>query len=434
MSKFPQISSFLKRNPENTNYDWLILGIVIVISLCGVAFVGSAIVTRLEVNPTPTTFLGEFFKQLLLGFWFGGVLAFIFSQIDYHKLFAWKNPILLGTLFLLSTLSIPIIIARIAGISAESMFSFFDSLPIRPRHIENAGRWIAIGNKGGFTFQPAEIAKLAILIYFSASIQALNQAEIVWDNFKKPFYAFFITAFMIVIQPDLGSVVMLLVILGSSLWISKINKNLILSAIVCATLFVAITIFSVDYRRERFFAWFNTTVAAQQENTSNLSTDDIEGFRQIASVQRAIQNGGIFGKGYGQGEFKKSVPHVSSDAIIAVIGEEAGFVFTTLFLSLYLAFFFRAMHIAKHAADAGGRSLAVGIGVWILFQAFWNVAGITGLVPLKGLPLPFISEGGTAIAVNLAAIGILLNVSAQSDLKEETSFIKKFNFNPSNSR
>ena len=84
-----------------------------------------------------------------------------------------------------------------------------------------------------------------------------------------------------------------------------------------------------------------------------------------------------------------------------------------IFLSLYLVFFFRAMHIASKAVDAGGKALATGIAVWILFQAFWNVAGITGLVPLKGLPLPFISEGGTAVAVNLAAIGILMNISSQ---------------------
>jgi len=414
MTPSSRLGSLFQRRTVTGQYDWTLLSIVIAISLCGVAFVGSAIVTRLQTNPTPATFLGEFFQQILLGFWFGGVLTFIFTRLDYHILFRWKRIILLGTLFLLASLAVPIAIARIAGIPVAEMFNFFEGIPIRPRFIENAGRWIAIGNVGGFTFQPAEIAKLTLLIYFAGSINQIEGTEINWDSFKRPLYVFVAASAMIVIQPDLGSVVMLMVILGMVLWISHLNPRLVAIGVLVSSVFVAIFIFSVGYRRERFFAWFNSTVAAQQQDTSNLSQQDIERFRQVSNVQAAIQNGGLFGQGYGQGELKKFVPEVSSDAIIAVIAEEAGFIFTIGFLSLYLWLFFRALSIAQRAPDAGGKALAAGVGAWILFQAFWNVAGITGLIPLKGLPLPFISEGGTSVAVNLAAIGVLMNVSSQA--------------------
>lgn len=413
-----RLNTFFQNNFKPKSYDWYLLGIVGIISLCGVAFVASAIVTRLQNDGQTTNFVTEFFKQLLLGFWIGGILAFLLSQIDYHNLFRFKNSILLGTFVLLATLSVPIFIARIVGANAKDLFAVFDSFPIRPRFLENAGRWIAVGpDTGGLTFQPAELAKLTLLIYFAGAIQQLGKEGITWDNFKKPFYAFGLTAIMIVIQPDLGSVVMLSVIIGSVLWVSNINLKITFVAITLFILFTTTFIFSVDYRRERFFAWYNNTISAtSEEKSTNLSIDDIERFRQVESVKKAVHNGGLLGVGYGKGVYKADVPQVSSDAIIAAIAEEMGFVFTMLFLSLYLVFFFRAMHIASRAVDTGGKALATGIGIWILFQAFWNVAGITGLVPLKGLPLPFISEGGTAIAVNLAAIGILMNVSSQQKI------------------
>jgi cell division protein FtsW len=135
----------------------------------------------------------------------------------------------------------------------------------------------------------------------------------------------------------------------------------------------------------------------------------------VLEIQEAMASGGLFGVGYSRSDLKDRIPESTTDGIIGVIGAEGGFFLVSLVIVLYLIIFLRGMKIASEAEDAGGKALAVGISVWIILQSFWNIAGMVGLFPLKGLPLPFISEGGTAMVINLMTIGILLNISTQKN-------------------
>ncbi len=146
--------------------------------------------------------------------------------------------------------------------------------------------------------------------------------------------------------------------------------------------------------------------------SSSITRDDQ---LQVLEIQEAMASGGLFGVGYSRSDLKDRIPESTTDGVIGVIGAEGGFFLVSLVILLYLIIFMRGMKIAAEAEDEGGKALAVGISVWIVLQSFWNIAGMVGLFPLKGLPLPFISEGGTAMVINLVTIGILLNISTQKD-------------------
>ena len=126
----------------------------------------------------------------------------------------------------------------------------------------------------------------------------------------------------------------------------------------------------------------------------------------------ALGSGGFFGLGYGHSRQKfQYLPEVSGDSIFAVIGEEMGFFMAVILLAVFLFFFWRALRIARSAPDSFGKYVTIGVASWILVQAFVNIGSMVGLLPITGVTLPFISYGGTSLAVSLAAIGVVLNIS-----------------------
>jgi cell division protein FtsW len=405
---------------ETLNYDWTLAAVVLVITIAGLAFLASA----LAVSPD-NRFLIEFSGQIVLGIWPGAILAFILARTDYHLWFKMRTLLLIATFVLLSFVVVPVIMARVTGQGVGSVMEFFDTLPVAPRLLNGAIRWIRLGNF--FTFQPVELAKLSLAVYFASYLNDLRkkEQEIDWGKLLKPFLILAGVAGLIILQPDLGSVILIFIIIGSILWVGKVPFKILsvlaLVGMLFATYFaVADAEYRVDRLRGSLFGTF-----LQEEGEENIpfcqreENYDTTSCYQINRISEAVGNGGLFGRGYGNSEvkFDRNIPEVSSDAIIAVIGEEIGFVFTVMFLSLYLILLFRGLKISKEAPDTGGKVLAVGISVWLVSQAFLNVTGMTGITPSKGIPLPFVSEGGTAMIVNLSAVGILLNISAQSVLK-----------------
>ncbi|NJS41584.1 FtsW/RodA/SpoVE family cell cycle protein [Candidatus Gracilibacteria bacterium] len=208
---------------------------------------------------------------------------------------------------------------------------------------------------------------------------------------------------MIFIQPDLGSILLLFIILFAAMAVGKVDKKILTTLTLGVVLFGAIASVATPYRRERVLAVINPNHV------------DAETY-QIDQVRNAIVNGGLWGQGYGHSSSKQQnlILESSTDSIIAVIAEEMGFIVTIIFTSLYLFLFYRGLKIAQNTPDIGGKTLAVGISVWIVSQAFLNISGNLGLLPLKGLPLPFVSAGNSSIVLNLASVGILLNISSQS--------------------
>lgn len=406
MPKFKR-RSFLDLKPkiEDINIDLPTLSVVGLITVLGLAFFASSISTQpQEVYFTELTRQGI---SVLLGC----VLAFLASRIDYHLLLKHSGKLMILNFILLGFLAVFALFVTLTtwgqgavafNTQAINTINRVRFLPFFPHFANGAIRWI---NFRVINFQPSELSKLILLLYFCFYISK-TEIKDSWERFKKPLYGLGLTAFLIVIQPDLGTTTLLMAIVFSALWVSDIDKKFLGALILTGVLFFSIATLTTGYRLERFLAVFDS------EQASSASRE------QVIGVQRAIANGGVWGKGYGQSEFKRQAGALleeSTDTIIGVIGEEMGFVMTTLFLSLYLFILFRGLKIAQEAPDLAGKTLATGITVWIVMHAFLNVAGAIGVIPLSGFPLPFVSKGGSAMLVNLLIMGILLNISKQKE-------------------
>jgi cell division protein FtsW len=376
--------------------DWWLVAIIFSLVMIGLTFLSSALVIRQE------SFWKEFLSQLIYGVWIGGVGAILMTQIDYHKIFDYKWWLIGCTsimLIFLAGFAVSMQVLGISGISEQTAFlSQFSGLPIHPYAANGAARWIKV--IGLPTFQPSELAKLTMLIFMAGMLQKYENEDLTWMKLKLPLYIFFALSTLILVQPDLGSVLLIFVMLLSAMWVSRVPTS-ILTTISAIVITVALFLtFGVSYRRNRL----DTFVSGGN------------GKDHVSLAKNAITYGGLTGKGYGKSISKQTserVPELSTDSIISLIAEEMGFVFVIAFISLYLLFFFRGLKIAQEAPDMGGRALATGLSVWVCSQAFFNIMSMTGLVPTKGIPLPLVSEGGSAMILNLIAAGILLNISRQ---------------------
>jgi cell division protein FtsW len=399
----PKANWNFTRNGSAFNYDWWLVGCISLICVLGLAFLASSLSTRTQAD-----YQTEFFKQLFLGVGIGGLGAFILSRIDYHFLLKKSDLILKINFVLLGFLGVFAIFLffRTLGMgpveAASSKASFIQGLsflPIRPFTANGAIRWIDFPFLPNF--QPSEFSKIALLLYFSNAFWLNENNPVNWMTLKRPLYSLALSSFLILIQPDLGTVVLISGIILASMWTTKIPFKIIFYLGFLALTLALVLSTVVNYRKERVNAFFDPNSASST---------------QIQGVQTAIRSGGMWGKGYGNSTFKQQ-PGIlfeqSTDAIISIIGEESGYFGTLAFLSLYGVFLWRALKIANEAPDSGGRALATGIGVWIVAQAVINVSGNLGLLPLKGIPLPFVSQGGSSILINLFAVGILLNISRQ---------------------
>lgn len=420
-SRFGSVWNKIKQK----SYDWWLFGAVIGLVLFGFAFLSSALIVKGQLY-------AEFFKQLLFGFWLGLALMFVLAKIDYHKLFEFRKWIFWINFGLLFYLFIPIFLGQLlyslgTGIGKVQVAEWFSWLPIVPvsdiRGV--AFRWIDIF--GFLTIQPSEIAKLTLLIIFAYYLNQNKTFNL--ENYKKPFWMLLAVALITVLQPDLGTVIIMFVIILSSLFVSKVPfKKVATYIILPVILFGFLFLMLEEYRRTRVLVWISTSVCHDDSKLSfcqnlpslNVTTDDS---LQVDKVRELVSSGGVWGVGYGKSDLKDNVPELSTDGIISVIGAEGGFMSVLLMMVFYFIILDRGLRIAKNAPDVGGRVLATGIVVWITTQALWNLTGMTGYMPMKGLPLPFVSEGGTAMLLNLASIGILLNISSQKRIQDE---VKKF--------
>jgi len=405
--------NFFKLN-KTLNYDWWLLASVFLLTVFGLAFLASSLSTL-----SADTYRNELLKQLILGVGLGGFLAFILAQSDYHfllknaKYFVILNFVLLGFLAIFSIYADIIAIGSSGGgylvkFNAIQKLSF---LPIRPHIANGAIRWIdfpLIPN-----FQPSEFTKLAVLLYFCSYYLTLADEKITWLKLKKPLYVLAVSALLIMLQPDLGVTLIVAGIVISSLWVAKIPIKILFYIGAIVVILGLILTFTTDYRANRVTAF--------------LDKNSVEA-GQIRGVQVAIENGGLFGKGYGNSEIKQvsgTLFEQSTDAIIAIIAEEIGFIGTVLFLSLYLVILWRGLKIAAQAPDLAGQALATGLTVWLVGQAFINLTGMLGLAPLTGVPLPFVSRGGSSMLINLLAVGILLNISSQKVVFSKFNKLRK---------
>lgn len=327
-----------------------------------------------------------YYVQRQLGFAAAGVaLAFIVSRIDYRAVVRnLQVPIWVVTIGMLA-----IIFTPIAGADAYG-----------------ATRWISIGP---FSFQPSEFAKITILISVSYLAQQyfIDQTIDQMEFFKKFAIAALVPLVLILAQPDKGST---LIIVGTLLvigYLADVDRRVLVTIAVGGFIGFAFLSLKDDYSRARVVTMFNPWA------------DYYGAGYQLAQGFYAFGSGGIFGVGFGFSRQKYSyLPMAHNDFIFAVIGEELGFIGVLGLLAVFGALVWAGFKIARYAPDLTGRLIAAGCTSMFIIQAFVNIGGVLGLLPLSGKPLPFISYGGSTIMSSILMVGLLMSVSRQSRLPE----------------
>ena len=264
--------------------------------------------------------------------------------------------------------------------------------------VNGARRWIAIGP---LTFQPSELAKLSLAIWVAAYLSRRKPPETLSDLARPIGVVCGLLCVLILAGRDLGTTIALVVMLLGLLLVSGVpGRTLTLAAGILVSVAV-LAVMIEPYRRERFFSFLDPWGDPQNS-----------GF-QIIQALIGLGSGGIFGEGLGQGVQKIFyLPEAHTDMIFAIVGEELGLLGTAAVILAYAAFAWAGLRVALSCKDAFGKRLAAALVILVCGQAAINLAAVLSLAPLTGIPLPFVSYGGSNLVVQLASVGILLNIAA----------------------
>lgn len=354
--------------------DKTFLVIVLILILTGIVMFTSASLGILARNESK--FYGVMFTQLVFGL-FGGIMAmYLGFRIPYKFLREYSLPI-----FILSIIFTLLVFVPGLGVAHKG-----------------ASRWL---NIFGFSFQPVEVLKIGFIIYFAAWLS--------WARGRVRDFKFSILPLIILIgiitsilskQPDTKSIILITITAITMLFVSGAPWKYIVGILFLSLVFFGILVFLKPYLMERVKTFINPS-----RNASGSSY-------QLQQSLIAIGSGGIFGRGLGQSVQKFNyLPEPQGDSIFAVIGEELGFLGTFIIIFLYIAFALRGYRIAYYSPDSFSKLLVFGIITMITAQSFMNIASITGVFPLTGVPLVFMSQGGSAMLLSIGLMGIILNIS-----------------------
>lgn len=275
--------------------------------------------------------------------------------------------------------------------------------------VNGARRWIKLK---GFSIQPSEIAKLSLALFLARFLErrAGDEASF-WRTFLPCFLVLGIVAGLVAKEPDLGTALMLAIICFTMCFAAGMRPQHLVYAVVPALLYVGKMLIFTPFRMKRLSAFIDPWADAQGT-----------GYQVVQSLI-AVGSGGTHGLGFAQGRQKLLfLPFAHSDFIFAVVGEELGLVGAMIIVTVFAVFLWRGMRAALRAPDSFGMYLGIGIVVGIVAQALLNISVVLALVPTKGIPLPFISYGGSSLVPTLAGVGILLNISQYAALGKRESF------------
>ncbi|MBI2113139.1 MAG: putative lipid II flippase FtsW [Candidatus Wildermuthbacteria bacterium] len=294
----------------------------------------------------------------------------------------------------LRQISLPLLIVSIVTLAL--VFIPFLGGPLKGAH-----RWIYLGQ---FSVQPSEFLKVAFIVYLAAWLSSRFYEKKIKKNVFLPFLAMLgVIGFLLIAQPDVSTlgVISITGVLMYFLSGTPLLHTILLLSGGASLLFALIHI--APYRFNRLLVFLNPDI------------DPLGKGYQIKQALIGIGSGGITGLGLGL-SFQKfgTLPEPISDSVFAIFAEEAGFIGSLILLALFLLFFWRSFAVALRVDDSFSRLCAMGIACWITFQALFNIGSMTGLLPLAGIPLPFISYGGSALVAELIGIGLLLNISKQA--------------------
>jgi cell division protein FtsW len=364
------------RLPTHTGYDLMLLSVILALLAIGLAMVYSASgIKALDAQDDPRYFLIQQSAWVAIGL----VAMFIFARVDYHRYRRLAFPGLAIAILLLAVVLVPGVGTRVGG----------------------ASRWLRISSFAGL--QPAELAKLALVVYLAFWLAAKRELVGRW-SVTVPFVAVLsLVAALVIAEPDLGTAIVVVAI-GLAMYFVAGARLIEFAALGgLATICVAAVAVVQPYRLLRLTTFLDPWSEPQGA-----------GFQTIQSIY-GLALGGPLGEGLGAGKEKFGfLPAPYTDSIFAVLGDELGLLGTLTVVVLFLVIAFKGVRIALAAPDATGTLLATGVTVWLVFQAWVNMAVVAALLPMTGITLPFISYGGSSICVGLVAVGILLNVGRQA--------------------
>lgn len=314
--------------------------------------------------------------QLLFGFLPGLILFFIARKIPFKFWQKYAGLLLIIAVVLLILVFIP-------GIGAE---------------YNQAKSWL---NFGFATIQPAEIAKLILVIYLAAWFSKSKEGAQTFSHGILPFLILIgLLAGLIALQPDIGTLSVIGIIGVGIYFVAGLRWKHLLGLLVAAGGFFGLLVLTASYRLDRILAFINPA-------------GDIQGIGyHINQALLAIGSGGLFGLGLGKSRQKfEFLPEVAGDSIFAVMAEELGFVFGVLFILFFVYFILKLFKLAQFQTDDFAKFFIIGLAIWFGGQAMINIGAMVGLLPLTGVPLPFVSFGGTSLMTIMAGCGILINIA-----------------------
>ncbi len=352
-----------------------IVAVVVTLNLFGLAMVLSA--GSVVASQEGLSEFSYFYKQSM---WFFAGLAVLYacSKFDYRKLQPLV-PLLLGLTY----------------------FMFF--LLFTPLGVEGGGatRWLAVP---GGTFQPSEMLKLVMILFTAKHLSEYEKNLNSPRAYRDPILVLVPAMLLLFAQPDYGTMCLVTFLVAILLFLGGMPLGKFLTIGAGSSLLVVGGAVAAPYRRERLLAILD------------LEGDSLNTGWQTLQSLTGISNGGLLGVGPGASKSKWWTPETHTDFIFTIIAEEMGLVGSLLVLSLFVAFVVLGVRVAvgaSNASDKFGYLLAMGITIWFVVQAFVNIGVTIGRLPNTGLPLPFVSYGGSSLLVGMAAVGILLNISRQ---------------------
>jgi cell division protein FtsW len=349
----------------------LFLATILLVSLSVVMVYSASAVVGLEKLGQPYMFL---LKQ---GLWaaLGIALMTLITTIDYR---CYREPV-----FIWSSL----------GVVTAALVLVLFSPPVN-----NARRWFGIGGMG---LQPSELAKLAAIFFIAALLERRRHGVNELGYALVPIgIVLGVLVALIMLEPDFGTSMSLVAIAGAMVFAAGLNYAYILGVVLIALPVISIAVMGSGYRRRRVLTFLNPW------------QDPLGDGYQIIQSLIAVGTGGISGRGLMNGVQKLFyLPEPHTDFIYAVIAEELGLIGATAVLACFCVITWRGLRIALRAPDGFGSFLAIGLTTMVAIQAFFNISVVLGLLPTKGIPLPFVSFGGSSLLINLIGMGILLNVS-----------------------
>ncbi|HYT10003.1 MAG TPA: rod shape-determining protein RodA [Mycobacteriales bacterium] len=360
--------------------DWVIAGSALLLSLVGALLVWSATRPRLlEAGGNPDAYLERHLLNLAIGL----ALGLLFAAVDYRLLRAYA-PL--------------IYVASAVGLVAVLLVG---------STINGAHSWIVLG--GGFQVQPSEFAKVALVAGMAVLLAERRTQEAAHRSADVPLVLALAAVPMglVMLQPDLGTAMVFVFTVLGVLSLAGVSARWLLGLILLGVVVVfgAVRLGVLkEYQIERFKAF------------TNQDADTLGAAYNITQARIAIGNGGLLGTGLFKGTQTngKFVPEQQTDFVFTVAGEELGLLGAGGIVLLFGLLLWRTLRLAGRSPDLFGRLVAGGVASWFAFQAFVNIGMTLGIMPITGLPLPFVSYGGSAMFANWMAIGLLLNVHARS--------------------